>query len=294
MKNFYKQDVLTPSSATTKKIIPPSDLSTCALNNVSTNPKKLNPPVTSCDQDSYLKYLSTAIYEIQLKKFYGEIFQLAQTYTARKKCIVQTAIQKSPRIKTMKRKSLVRTLQLIPLIMFCVVSFVYPNFIHAQESDTTQNSKVYTLGHTLPMEIWDWPLYLFNHPQGKEVSRLKDYKHKKLIIIDFWSTWCGTCLFTMPRTYEKLAPYTNTIELIPVTTQSIKTIEPIWKISKYLQSIPEFYSVVDQHSLKELFGIPHYPIAIIINTKGEILFYDKPSKITDELLHNLLDKEESI
>jgi len=294
MKNFYKQDIITPSSATTKKIIPPSDLSTCVLSNVSTNPKKLNPPVTSFDRDSYLKYLSNAIYEIQLKKFYGEIFQIAQTYTARKKCIVQTLTQKSPRIKTMKLKKFVSILQLIPLILICLVSFVYPQLTLAQESDSTQNSKVYTLGHTLPMEIWDMPLNLFNHPQGKEFSRLKDYKNKKLIVIDFWSTWCGTCLFTMPRTFEKLAPYTNTIELMPVTTQSIKTIEPIWKISKYLQSIPDFYSVVDQHSLKELFGIPHYPIAIIINTKGEILFYDKPSKITDELLHNLLDKEESI
>jgi len=294
MKNFYKQDLLTPSSATTKKIIPPSDLSTCALSNLSTNLKKHNLPATSCDRDSYLKYLSNTIYEIQLKKFYGEIFQIAQTYTARKKCISQKAIQKTPIIKTMKHKKLVSTLQLIPLILICLISFVYPQLTHAQESHTIQNSKVYTLGHTLPMEVWDIPLYLFNHPQGKEVSRLKDYKHKKLIIIDFWSTWCGTCLFTMPRTYEKLAPYTNSIELIPVTTQSIKTIEPIWKISKYLQSIPEFYSVVDQHNLKELFGIPHYPIAIIINTNGEILFYDKPSKITDELLHNLLDKEVSI
>lgn len=294
MKNFYKQDLLTPSSATTKKIIPPSDLSTCALSNLSTNPKKHNLPATSCDRDSYLKYLSNTIYEIQLKKFYGEIFQIAQTYTARKKCIVQTLTQKSPRIKTMKLKKFVSILQLIPLILICLVSIVYPQLTHAQESDTAQNSKVYTLGHTLPMEVWDMTLNLFNHPQGKVVSRLKDYKHKNLIIIDFWSTWCGTCLFTMPRTYEKLAPYTNSIELIPVTTQSIKTIEPIWKISKYLQSIPDFYSVVDQHSLKELFGIPHYPIAIIINTKGEILFYDKPSKITDELLHNLLDKEESI
>jgi thiol-disulfide isomerase/thioredoxin len=294
MNNFYKHDLLMASSATKKKIIPQSDLSTSVLSNASTNPKKLNPSVTSCDQDSYLKYLSTTIYEIQLKKFYSEIFQLSQTYTANKTPIARTAIQKSPRIKTMKRKSLVRTLQLIPLLVICLVGIIYPQLSHAQESDTAQNSKVYTLGHTLPMEIWDWPLYLFNHPQGKEVSRLKDYKHKKLIVIDFWSTWCGTCLFTMPRTYEKLAPYTNSIELMPVTTQSIKTIEPIWKISKYLQSIPEFYSVVDQHSLKELFGIPHYPIAIIINTKGEILFYDKPSKITDELLHNLLDKEGSI
>jgi thiol-disulfide isomerase/thioredoxin len=292
MKNFYKHDLPMLTIDQETKILKLRDFAQSNPNIPSTSNNHRDNLIEIRQLDSYLKYLSSEIYELQLKKYYGDIILLAKTFTLRKNSKSEILHPKSRNIKTIKHKTLINSLPLIPLLLtffLCLASLS-----HTLAQDTIPNSQVYKLGQIIPMEIWEKPLNLFNHPTGKQVSQLKEYSEKKLIIIDFWSTWCGTCLFTMPRTYDKLSPYTNSIELIPVTTQSIQTIYPTWKNSEYLQSIPNFYSVVDEHTLKQLFGIPHYPIAIIINRKGQILFYDKPSKITDELLHNLLDKETAI
>ncbi|QQD16463.1 TlpA family protein disulfide reductase [Sphingobacterium sp. UDSM-2020] len=55
------------------------------------------------------------------------------------------------------------------------------------------------IGDSIPEALWNMPLQVVNHPTGKDTMTLNDYRDKKLIILDFWATWCGPCLKSFPK-----------------------------------------------------------------------------------------------
>ncbi len=54
------------------------------------------------------------------------------------------------------------------------------------------------IGDTIPEWLWHLPLPVVNHPEGKDTITLNDCRGK-LIILDFWATWCSACLDGFPK-----------------------------------------------------------------------------------------------
>src|SRR5699024_8469602 len=55
----------------------------------------------------------------------------------------------------------------------------------------------------IPDELWTTPLKVINHPEGKEFITLSDYK-EKLIILDFWASWCIPCIKSITKIEDYL------------------------------------------------------------------------------------------
>lgn len=83
----------------------------------------------------------------------------------------------------------------------CLLTFLTMlsfDFAYAQET-TKYEILPLQIGDTIPQAIWDMPLQVVNHPEGKDTIRLEDYRNKKLIILDFWATWCAPCVQSMDK-----------------------------------------------------------------------------------------------
>ncbi|MGK6352227.1 carboxypeptidase-like regulatory domain-containing protein [Parapedobacter sp. DT-150] len=50
------------------------------------------------------------------------------------------------------------------------------------------------IGDSIPDYLWDLPVSVVNHPQGRTVITLREYQSKKLLILDFWARWCAPCV----------------------------------------------------------------------------------------------------
>jgi len=90
-----------------------------------------------------------------------------------------------------KQHSMKKTIQYIAMAALCFFLSGKPSAVQAQ-------IKPLKIGDMVPDEVWKLPLNVLNHPAGKTVITLNDYKGN-VIILDFWATWCGACIASFPK-----------------------------------------------------------------------------------------------
>jgi thiol-disulfide isomerase/thioredoxin len=98
--------------------------------------------------------------------------------------------------------------------------------------------------------------------------KLNEYRGK-VIVMNFWATWCGPCLTEMPLFEKTLAKYKedqNVIFLAVTTDEDRELVAPFLKQHKF--NLPVAYAeYLDAH-----FSINSIPTTIILDGKGEIAF----------------------
>ena len=78
------------------------------------------------------------------------------------------------------------------------------------------------IGDTIPKELWNMPLQVVNHPEGKDTITLNDYRDKKLIILDFWATWCKSCIEGFPNLSRLQKEFPEQLDVLLVNTVQTK------------------------------------------------------------------------
>ncbi|HWW41963.1 TlpA disulfide reductase family protein [Pedobacter sp.] len=126
----------------------------------------------------------------------------------------------------------------------------------------TSGLQAVELGEAVPDSLLDKPLEVINGPNGRKITTLRSYKGK-LIILDFWATWCGACVSAFPKldSLQKLFP--GSLKILLVNSQNtgdspekVKTLLERSRHSGY-----ELSSLVKDTVLSRLFRhqmIPHY------------------------------------
>jgi len=75
------------------------------------------------------------------------------------------------------------------------------------------------IGDKVPDELWKLPLQVVNYPGGKSKVTLDDYRGK-LIILDFWATWCSACLAGMPKMHKLQNQFADDLTVLPITKEN--------------------------------------------------------------------------
>ncbi len=89
--------------------------------------------------------------------------------------------------------------------------------------------------------------------------RLSEYKGK-LLIIDFWATWCSPCISMFPKTDSLQKKFSDKVVFLPVTYQSKEEVSKLFSKASRLKSI-RLPMVTGDKTLHELFPhkeLPHY------------------------------------
>jgi len=78
------------------------------------------------------------------------------------------------------------------------------------------------VGDTVPDELWDMPIQVINELEDKKSIKLSDYSNKKLILLDFWATWCGSCIEKFGELQKIQQDYDGEVVIIGAT-EDVKT-----------------------------------------------------------------------
>ena len=109
---------------------------------------------------------------------------------------------------------------------------------------------------------------------GKPV-RLSDYKGK-VIVLDFWATWCGPCVASMPHTQQVAATYKDqgVVVLGSCTSDKRKSFEG-W-VAKNQAKYPDFVFAHDplekspERPAHRLYGVAGIPMQFVIGRDGKV------------------------
>jgi len=127
------------------------------------------------------------------------------------------------------------------------------------------------------IEFTNW----IDNPRGNLV--IKD----KPVVLEFWSTWCGPCIQSIPHFNKLTEKYKKEITFISVNSYETKEV-----VEKFLtkKNMLSFVSLDENKSLKNAFNIQSIPVTIIIDKKGMIRWRGIASELTDDLLNNFISQ----
>jgi thiol-disulfide isomerase/thioredoxin len=96
----------------------------------------------------------------------------------------------------------------------------------------------------------------------------------KYVIIDFWGSWCGPCIFGIPNMKDVYEKYKGKLEILGVACneQSVNT----WRDAVKQHELPWINVYNDKSSaVNVMYGILAYPTKIVIDPEGTILIREE-------------------
>ncbi|MGB4447485.1 MAG: TlpA disulfide reductase family protein [Cloacibacterium sp.] len=149
-------------------------------------------------------------------------------------------------------------------------------------------NKPLKIGESLPENVWSTPLQLVNHPQ-KTITLNQD--KDKLILIDFWNTWCSSCLLNFPKMEELQKQFGDKIKILAVSNQDRLVLEKFFA-TKNGQRYKNVVSVAGDKMFHQLF--PHKGVPYIVWIKdGKLLNTTDGAQVTEKTIQEVLGGKSS-
>ena len=106
----------------------------------------------------------------------------------------------------------------------------------------------------------------------------------KLIIVDFWATWCKPCLQSIPKLNELSKEFKNkNVGFIGISIDSPRNISKVKPLVKAMKV--EYPILLDPNNeVMADFNITAIPTLLIINHKNDIVYFHEGYKQGDEVV----------
>lgn len=147
-----------------------------------------------------------------------------------------------------------------------------------------QNIKPLSIGDTVPDITLN---HLINYKTP--TARLSDFKGR-LLVLDFWATWCTACINTFPHNYELQQHYGDKIQILNVGFQPENKIKPfLADLEKRKGRQYHITTVTDDTILKQLFPHTFIPHLVWIDTNRIVRAITAADKLSLRNINKILD-----
>jgi peroxiredoxin len=131
------------------------------------------------------------------------------------------------------------------------------------------------------------PDFTLKDLSGRPVA-LSAYRGHKVVLMDFWATWCGPCRMAMPDLQDLAEKYrTNGLEVL-----SVNQGEPADQVQNFIQRRNyTFHVVLDQdQAVGNKYGVQAIPTLVLLDKKGVVQWIRVGYSPDVEKLKRLVEK----
>ena len=151
------------------------------------------------------------------------------------------------------------------------------------------------IGDTVPEEFWEqeFPVINGTNDQIKYIN-LGEYRDK-VLVLDFWATWCGSCISAIPHLDKLQKEFEGDLFIIPITYEKADKVQGFLKTTKspIINSVKEnFLSIVDDLYLRSYFDFKSIPHNIVI-ASGIVKSSTMPSMLNQENVAAMIKGEDA-
>jgi peroxiredoxin len=127
---------------------------------------------------------------------------------------------------------------------------------------------------------------------GGERFQLSENVGKKIIVLNFFATWCGPCREEMPE----LNRYFNAHKAEPFLLLGIDDEEGKDHVDQFLKELKlDFPAGIDSGPIGKQYGVTALPTTVLIGVDGKVQFYEMGSLANAEVaFDNLLSKNRQL
>ena len=139
-----------------------------------------------------------------------------------------------------------------------------------------EGSKMDVFGTTLDGEEFDWESY-----------------RGKVVLIDFWATWCGPCLAEFPNLKDAYEKYHDQgFEIVGVNIDDRK-----FAVEQYLDKNtlpwPQLHQEEDGNAMAEHYGVNSIPFIVLVGKDGKVISTEARGRKLQEHLEKIYGSAES-
>lgn len=128
------------------------------------------------------------------------------------------------------------------------------------------------------------------HNYKSATAKISDFKGK-LLILDFWATWCSPCVAMIPKMDSLQKQFGDKVQFLSVTYQSEKDAIPF--LAKFEKQQKKHYSlpvITDSKELHKLFPHVYLPHYVWIDALGNVAAITGYQEINEVTISNFLLK----
>ena len=109
----------------------------------------------------------------------------------------------------------------------------------------------------------------------------------KIVLIEYWATWCSPCVSAMPHLQELQKKFKNELQIVTVSRETDK------RIKLFLKTMPSnlWFAIDNGTKLDSLFPHRTIPHSVLIDADGTLIAVTSPDQITAEVITKLIKKE---
>ena len=188
--------------------------------------------------------------------------------------------------KRNNRVKIVRIVTSLALILALCLSLVYCNFIFDDGSSSIEEDP--DLGSAVGNKCYSYSLELVD---GSGTVKVNDFEGK-IVIVNFWGTWCTPCVNELPHFDEVASEYSDEVVVIAIhSVQSNNTtkeyVDKYYADSKMIFAFDEaLTSSIDKYYTM-LGGSGMYPRTLVLDENGVITFATENAVSYDKLVSEI-------